>query len=70
MPSAQSRRARRTGSGCRTDSFIRSLRQRIRWHSSMMILIATRGSRSRRLRKSSPRNGPEGKAGFHSFGPV
>src|SRR6266850_6432337 len=38
------------------DSSIRSLCQRIRWHSSWMILIATRGSRSRWLRKSSRRS--------------
>jgi hypothetical protein len=39
-------------------------------HSSMMILIATRDSRSRWPRKSSRRIGPEGKAGFHAIGPV
>ena len=54
--SAQSRRARRTGSGCSTDSSIRSLCQRMRWHSSIMILIATFGSRSRKARKSSRRS--------------
>src|ERR1700688_2445395 len=54
--SAQSLRARRTGSGCSMDSSIRSLCQRMRWHSSMMILIATLGSRSRWERKSSRRS--------------
>ena len=54
--SAQSRRASRTGSGCSTDSSIRSLCQRMRWHSSPMILIATFGSRSRKARKSSRRS--------------
>src|ERR1700730_1544012 len=52
--SAQSLRASRTGSGCSTDSSIRSLCQRMRWHSSCMILIATFGSRSRRLKKPPP----------------
>ena len=54
--SAQSRRASRTGSGCSTDSSIRSLCQRMRWHSSMISLIATFGSRSRKARKSSRRS--------------
>ncbi len=49
-------RASRTGSGCSMDSSIRSLCQRMRWHSSMMILIATFGSRSRKARKSSRRS--------------
>jgi len=35
---------------------MRSLCQRMRWHKSMMILMATLGSRSRKLRKSSRRS--------------
>jgi hypothetical protein len=44
-------RASRTGSGCSMDSSIRSLCQRMRWHNSVMILMATLGSRSRKARK-------------------